>query len=77
MDPCMRDCGIVKSIWVEKEGCPWVPNVSSVSILPYRNYNLVFIKAKTKASVHSFCFIIKLSPLGPARSAMGSRWLLD
>ena len=47
---------------VEIEAAPWVCNVPSPSTPPWKKSNLVFSKADTKASVQSFCSILKYSP---------------
>ena len=50
-------------------GCLCAP---FLSILPWKKSNLAFSEAKTKASVQSFCFTLKLSLLEPTQSATGS-----
>lgn len=45
--------------------------VSHVCPSTIEKANLVCVKAKPKASAQSFCFILKLSPLEPTRSAAG------
>ena len=47
----------------------WVSTFPSLSILPWKKSNLVLSKAKAKASVMSFCFILKLSPWELTQSA--------
>ena len=48
-------------------GCPLgFSHAPSPSVSPWKKLNHVLSKAKTKASVQSFCFIIKLSLLEPA-----------
>ena len=64
-DQCVGDCGVARFIRIKIEGCPWISNVSSLSILPQKKTNLVFIKTKTKASVQCPCFILKLGPSEP------------
>ena len=63
------DCGVARIIQVQL--CPLVSRVPSPSVLPWKKSNRVLSKAKTKASVQSFCFILKLSPSEPTRSAVG------
>ena len=65
-DPCARDCDMARFIWVAGYFC-----VPFLSVPPWRKYNGVFSKAKTKASVQSFWFILKLSASAPAQSAAG------
>lgn len=48
---------MTRFIW---EGCHWVSNVPSLSDWPWKKSNYVFNKAKTKVSVQSFCFLLKL-----------------
>ena len=63
----MRDCGVAKFIWVEI--CLWVSNFPSPSVAPWKKSNRAFHKDKTKVSVQSFCFILKLSPWELTQSA--------
>ena len=71
-DPHTGDCDVARSIRVEIQAAPWVFNVPSPSFLLWKKSNSVFSKAKTKAKVHSFCFILKLSPSEPLLSAAAS-----
>ena len=66
-DPRLGDCGVAK--WfIRVEICPGFP-ISHLSILPQNKSYCVLSKAKTKASVQSFCISLKLSPLKPMPSA--------
>ena len=56
-DPYTGGCGMVKFIWVEIEGCPQVPNVSSPRLLRWKKPSLVFIWPRNRASVQTFCNI--------------------
>ena len=61
-NPRMADGGVAR--WfMEVEICPWVSNVPSPPIPPWKKCNCVFSKVKTTAEVQSFCIILKLSPL--------------
>ena len=60
-DPCMGVCGMARFIQVE--GCPCAPSLSAP---PWKKLICVLSKAKTKASVQSFCVISKVGPLEPA-----------
>ena len=53
--------------------------MSCLCILLWKKSNLVFIKAKTKASVQSFCVTLELSPLEPTshQPLARSTWLLQ
>ena len=55
-DPGTGECGVARFIQVEIEGCTCVP---SLSASPWKRSSCVFSKARTKASVQSFCFIVK------------------
>ena len=70
-DPCMGDCDVMRFIVIEIEASPQVSNFTSSSVLPWKKSNLVFSKAKVKASVQSFCFKFILGPLEPMQSAVG------
>ena len=59
---------MTRVIWVEIEASPWVSNYSLVP--PWKKFNLVLSKDKTKHSVQSFWFISKLSSLEPMPSAV-------
>ena len=51
---CRGDCGVARFIQVEMEGCPCVPS----PIIPrWKKSNCASHKARTKASVQSFCAI--------------------
>ena len=52
-------------IYVEIETSSWVSSVPSPSVLPWKKYYRVFSRPNTKASVLSFCFILRFSPLKP------------
>ena len=45
--------------------------MSYLCFLPWKKSNLVLSKAKAKASVQSFCFMLKLSPSEPMQPALG------
>ena len=68
-DPRMEDCDVAKFIWVEI--CPQVSNFQYLSVSSWKKCSRVFSNAKTKASVRSFWFILKLNPSEPALSAVG------
>lgn len=68
----MGDHGVARSI---QEGCPWIAPEFPMSHLQPSGHekksNLVFIKVLSKASVQSFHFILKLSPVELERFAWG------
>ena len=69
-NPHIGDCGMAR--WfIQVEICLWVSKVLSRSVPPLKKFNNVFIKAKTKVSVQSFCFMLKLSTLEPMQSTLG------
>ena len=67
-DPHVGDCRVAWFIRVGIEASPWVSNVPSPSVPPWKKFEHVLSEANTKASVQSFCFILKLSPLEPTGS---------
>lgn len=67
-DPGMKRCDVASSIQVEL--CLWIANFPSASVPPWKRSNRVRSEAKTKASVHCSCFILKLSPLEPTQSGI-------
>ena len=64
----MQYCRVEWFIHVETEAAPWVSNVPSPSVLPWKKSNCVSGKAKRKASIQNYCFILKLSSLEPMPS---------
>ena len=69
-DPSMKHRDVAISIQVEI--CPWISNFPSASVPPWKKSNRVRGKAKTKAGVQGFCFMLKLSPLEPTQSIMAT-----
>ena len=41
----------------------WCPNIPSLFVLPYKRSNLVFNKARIKATAQSLCYMFKYSPV--------------
>ena len=60
-----EDCDVARFIQVMI--FPWVSNFPSPSIPPWKKSNCVFSKAKTKAKVQSFCFILRFRLWKPHR----------
>ena len=60
-------CGKVFS--GKNRSCSCVSNVPSLSILLWKKSSVTLSKAKAKASIQSFCFVLKLSPSEPIQSA--------
>ena len=66
-EPHTGGYGLARFFWVDI--CPWVSNVPSPSVLPWKKSNYVLSKAKTKARVQNFCLTLKLSLPEPVWSA--------
>ena len=57
----MEGCGVIRFICVETEGCLWVPNVPSLSVLLWKKSNFVFNRARNRVNAQRSCAILKLS----------------
>lgn len=63
--PTHGEGGMAWSIRAETEGCPCVP---SPPVPPWKRPSFVLIKTEAKASVQSFCFLLKVGAVEPAGS---------
>ena len=68
------DCSVARFIWVNI--CPWVSNVSSLSVPPWKKFNHVFNMAKIKGSVQ-FLLHIKVQSFGACLVCCRLTWPLD